>query len=163
MKVYNLKRGHGKTTRLIYISEFTGTPILCVDENHNGKINDAIEFLKTSHCISKLVDEKYRDQAFRTKFLKTYAVILTDINEVKSELKTHLTEEPFNWLGSASAERLLSDIAYHKYNNGGSKLADEIVDTMNPQDLKDYIKKLIKENMAVGIEIIKTKKQRGDL
>ena len=34
MKVYNLKRGHGKTTRLIYISEFTGTPILCVDENH---------------------------------------------------------------------------------------------------------------------------------
>ncbi len=29
---------------------------------------------------------------------------------------------------------------------------------MNPQDLKDYIKKLIKENMAVGIEIIKTKK-----
>lgn len=124
----------------------------------NGKINDAIEFLKTSHCISKLVDEKYRDEAFRTKFLKTYAVILTDINEVKSELKTHLTEEPFNWLGSASAERLLSDIAYHKYNNGGSKLADEIVDTMNPQDLKDYIKKLIKENMAVGIEIIKTKK-----
>lgn len=29
MKVYNLKRGGGKTTRLLIISEYTGKPILC--------------------------------------------------------------------------------------------------------------------------------------
>ena len=40
MKIYNLKRGHGKTPRLIYISEFTGTPILCIDENHKRLIQD---------------------------------------------------------------------------------------------------------------------------
>ena len=40
MKVYKVKRGHGKTTRLIYRSEFTGTPILCVDENHKKLIQD---------------------------------------------------------------------------------------------------------------------------
>lgn len=32
MKIYNLPRGAGKSTRLLYISEFTDTPILCVDE-----------------------------------------------------------------------------------------------------------------------------------
>ena len=43
MKVYNLKRGHGKTTRLIYISEFTGTYVHCpliTDENHKKLIQD---------------------------------------------------------------------------------------------------------------------------
>lgn len=29
MKIINLKRGHGKTTRLLYASEFNSIPILC--------------------------------------------------------------------------------------------------------------------------------------
>lgn len=29
MKIYNLPRGSGKTTRMLYISEYTGYPILC--------------------------------------------------------------------------------------------------------------------------------------
>lgn len=29
MKIINLSRGQGKTTRLLYASEFQGTPILC--------------------------------------------------------------------------------------------------------------------------------------
>lgn len=32
MKIYNLKRGGGKTTRLLCISEYTGAPILCIDQ-----------------------------------------------------------------------------------------------------------------------------------
>ncbi len=122
------------------------------------KINDAIKFLETSKCVSNLRDERYREEAFKSRFLKSYAVILTDISQVKTELKNRLSEEPYDWLNSTGVELLLKDMAFNKYNNGGSKVADEIVDAMSPQDLKEYIKKLIKENMAVGIEIIKTKK-----
>jgi hypothetical protein len=32
MKIINLPRGHGKTTRLLYASEFTNTPILCANQ-----------------------------------------------------------------------------------------------------------------------------------
>ncbi len=33
-----LRRGGGKTTRLLAISEFRNTPIICVDENHRRHI-----------------------------------------------------------------------------------------------------------------------------
>lgn len=36
MKIYNLRRGEGKTTRLLYISEYTGAPILCIDQPHKN-------------------------------------------------------------------------------------------------------------------------------
>lgn len=34
MKIYNLPRGSGKTTRLLYISDYNKIPILCTDDNH---------------------------------------------------------------------------------------------------------------------------------
>ncbi len=34
MKIYNLRRGGGKTIRLLCISEYTNAPILCVDQAH---------------------------------------------------------------------------------------------------------------------------------
>lgn len=123
-----------------------------------GKINEAISFLETSKCISNLKDERCRDEAFRGRFLKSYAVILTDIAQVKSELKNRISEEPYDWLNSENVATVLKDLAFQKYNEGGSELANQIVETMSTQDLKEYIKKLIKENMTVGIEIIKSKK-----
>ncbi|MDE6284757.1 MAG: hypothetical protein K2M17_03340 [Bacilli bacterium] len=45
MKIYNLKRGGGKTTRLLCISEYTNTPILCIDQTHKNLIkNQARKF-----------------------------------------------------------------------------------------------------------------------
>lgn len=34
MKIINLGRGQGKTTRLLYASEFNNTPILCANMKH---------------------------------------------------------------------------------------------------------------------------------
>lgn len=123
-----------------------------------GKINEAIAFLEASKCINQLKDDKCRNEAFKSKFLKSYAVILTDIEQVKSEIRSRVSEEPYDWLNSENVATVLRNLAFQKYNNGGSELASNIVETMDTQDLKDYIKKLIKENMTVGIEIIKTKK-----
>lgn len=40
MKIYNLRRGNSKTVRLLYISEYTGAPILCVDQQHKKMLQD---------------------------------------------------------------------------------------------------------------------------
>lgn len=45
MKIYNLKRGGGKTTRLLYISEYTGAPILCVDQTHKNFLKGQAQVL----------------------------------------------------------------------------------------------------------------------
>ena len=42
-----------------------------------------------------------------------------------------------------------------KYDQGGCDLALEKIDNMDVADVKRYLKDLIKQNMRVGIEIIK--------
>ena len=38
MKIINLGRGQGKTTRLLYASEFNNTPILCANIGHKEEL-----------------------------------------------------------------------------------------------------------------------------
>ncbi|HAU84434.1 MAG TPA: hypothetical protein DCW90_02665 [Lachnospiraceae bacterium] len=38
MRIYNLSRGGGKSTRLLYVSEFTRRPILCANENQKSEL-----------------------------------------------------------------------------------------------------------------------------
>lgn len=40
MKIINLPRGRGKTTRLLYASEFTDTPILCANQTYKQHLLD---------------------------------------------------------------------------------------------------------------------------
>lgn len=40
MKIINLPRGYGKTTRLLYASEFNNAPILCVSQHHKQRLLD---------------------------------------------------------------------------------------------------------------------------
>lgn len=45
MRIYNLRRGGGKTTRLLYISEYTGAPILCIDQAHKNSLKGQAQAL----------------------------------------------------------------------------------------------------------------------
>ena len=45
MKIINLPRGHGKTTRLLYASEFTNTPILCTSQTSKQHLLDSAKRL----------------------------------------------------------------------------------------------------------------------
>lgn len=46
-------------------------------------------------------------------------------------------------------------MAEAKYNQGGCDKALEKIDKMELEDVKHYLKDLIKDNMIVGMEIIK--------
>lgn len=48
MKIYNMERGSGKTTRLIYISEYSDIPILCTTVDAKEQIQALASELK---CI----------------------------------------------------------------------------------------------------------------
>lgn len=46
MKIINLPRGQGKTTRLLYASEFNNTPILCASQAYKQYLLDSAKRLK---------------------------------------------------------------------------------------------------------------------
>lgn len=119
-------------------------------------VNKAVEYLKTASFFEKLNDQTHLDRVFTDSIIKSYAVMLTDVNEVKEYLDSHITSEPYDWFGLPEVERRLYQMADNKYSKHGYEEALEKIDEMEASEVKRYLKELIKDNMIVGMEIIKS-------
>lgn len=124
-----------------------------------SEIDYAINFIQTSQLINKLNDENLRNESFRKVILKQFSKLIDNLDDLKNQLKTKFASiHPYHWIGNLAIEEFVRDFAYQKYNNGGSDKVNAIIDTMDSEQLKRYLKSLIKENMIVGIEIMNDKK-----
>lgn len=128
-----------------------------VNRHHpdEASIDKAISYFNNTIFFAKLEDETARNQAFITLIIKEYDVMLTNIDEVKQYLDSRITAEPYDWFGLPEVSKKLEQMAEAKYNQGGCDKALEKIDKMELEDVKRYLKDLIKDNMIVGMEIIK--------
>jgi hypothetical protein len=120
-------------------------------------INKAIEFLEHADFFDRLDSQEERDKAFRESIVKNYSVILEDLDEVRSYLSKVIEVDPYDWFGLPEIDKKLRAMAEFKYNESGCVKALEKIDSMDVADVKQYLKKLIKDNMIIGLEIIKGK------
>jgi hypothetical protein len=151
------------------------TPILCMipdnerdkakaafesiksNNTKKGEIEKAINYLEKASFFALLSNEDERNEAFKKYIIKDFSVMLTDIEEVRDYLNEKMNSEPYDWFANIEVENRLRAFAESKYNTGGSNKALEIIENMDEAKLKIYLKRLIKDNMTVGIEIIKDK------
>lgn len=115
----------------------------------------AIEYFASAKFFDLLTDEAALDKAFRDGIIKSYAVMLTDIQAVKDYLDSHIGVDPYDWFGLPEIDKKLRQMAEAKYNQGGCERALAKIEAMDIVDVKKYLKELIKDNMIVGMEIIK--------
>ena len=115
----------------------------------------ALEYLSNTKFFDMLQDESALDKAFRNGIIKSYSVMLTDIQSVKEYLDSHIEAEPYDWLGLPEVEKKICQMAEAQYNHGGCERALSKIDEMDITEVKKYLKDLIKDNMTVGMEIIK--------
>lgn len=118
-------------------------------------IEKALEYLEHVEYLDNLKDAEMRDKAFSRFIIEDYAAILTDTVAVKDYLERQSGISPFNWYGNPTIKRLVANMAQAIYDNAGCEKALEKIDRMDTEDVKRYLKRLIRENMTVGIEIIK--------
>ena len=118
-------------------------------------IDKALEYLTTASFFDIIHDSTALDKAFREGVIKGYSVMLTDIQEVKEYLDSHVAADPFDWFGLPEIEKKIRQMAEAKYNHEGCERALAKIDEMDVADVKRYLKDLIKDNMIVGMEIIK--------
>lgn len=156
-------------------SKLHRTPILCmVNDNEiqlakaafgtlnrkqpdSASVDKAIEFIENATFFDKLTDASAIDSAFRTSIVKSYSVILDDLEEVRSHLQNVMSEDVYDWFGLPMVEKRLREMAEYKYNQSGCDKALEKIEDMDVSEVKQYLKKLIRDNMIVGMEIIKGK------
>lgn len=118
-------------------------------------IEKAIIYLENAKFYETLEDSQALDEAFKNSIIKNYSVMLTDVNEVKDYLDSRIAAEPYDWFGLPEIDKKLFIMAEAKYNQIGCTKALEKIDSMDVTDVKRYLKELIKDNMVVGMEIIK--------
>lgn len=144
---------------LVPDSEFAKAKAAFAAVNRNkpdeAAIDKALEYFATARFFDLMNDEAALDKAFRDVIIKSYAVMLTDIREVKDYLDSHITDEPFDWFGLPAVDKKLQQMAEAKYIQGGCDRALAKIDEMDITDVKKYLKELIRDNMVVGMEIIK--------
>lgn len=93
--------------------------------------------------------------AFKNTIINEYSVILQDVDAVKNYLYEKVGTEPYLWLGIPEVKKKIQQLAEAQYNKNGYEKALAKIDKMDTEDVKSYIKKLIKDDMILGIQIIK--------
>lgn len=122
-----------------------------------ASINKAIEFLERADFFDRLSSQEERDKAFQENVIKSYSVMLDDLEEVRNYLIRNVGTEPYDWYGLLEVDKKLKAMAEFKYNETGCERALEKIEDMDVAEVKQYLKRLIKDNMIVGMEIIKGK------
>lgn len=118
-------------------------------------IDKALSYLDKFSHWEELNDDKAKNDAFRDRFLKDVDVLLTDAKEVRDYIANHVAERAYNWMGNPQVHGIIDKLAEAKYNALGWEKAMHNIDSMSADEVKKYLKELIKNNMKVGIQILK--------
>ena len=127
----------------------------------NSKSKDAESIAIAEDYISKmsyaadLNNQEKRNKAFADAFLGEYGVLFDDVDEVIDYLRNHTSDAPYHWLGSKEVAGKIKAMANANYMNSGYGKAKKVIDEMPAEQVKEYLKKLIEDNVAVGVEIMK--------
>lgn len=115
----------------------------------------ALEFLQTKAAfLSDLSDKAKVDRAFMRDIIGRFIAVLPDVDKVRSHLEAVVPSEHYEWYGNPTILREVEKFAQARYNQGGSEKVLERIENMDAQKAKEYLKRLIKDNMNVGIEIM---------
>ncbi|WMW25968.1 hypothetical protein RE474_04405 [Methanolobus sediminis] len=147
------------------------TPILCcVSENefdaakkafdtlnrnvsNDSEIRGALDFLENTSLFEVLMDDTKRNTSFGCVFVGEYQALLPNLDNIRDELEC-MSIDTYEWYENPSIKNKIKTLAEVEYNAGGSDMVLKKIDKMNDAQLKQYLKRLVRENMTIGIEII---------
>lgn len=81
------------------------------------------------------------------------STLVPDLNKVRDILDRH-SVDTYDWRDNPSVKGKVKQLAESEYNAGGSDKVLQKIDEMDDAQLKQYLKRLVKDSIAVGIEIL---------
>ena len=125
--------------------------------NRNGgtdaEIKAALSYLSETKLFEILSDEEKRNVAFEYDIIGEYRILLPSLDKVRESLDL-LSVDTYDWRGNPGIKNKVKQLAEAEYNAGGSDKVLFKIDKMDDTQLKQYLKRLVKDSIAVGIEIL---------
>lgn len=120
-----------------------------------SEVSDALNYLKSNpEFIASLSDKSKIDSAFIRVIVKKYYAILTDLEAIRDHLEKVIPREPYAWYGDPAVSVEIEKLANSKYRTGGNSVVMQRIDKMDAEEAKSYLRKLVQEDVEVGISII---------
>jgi len=120
----------------------------------DSEVKFALEFLTANPIWDDLANQEKIDRVFVNAILGRYKAVLTDFDEVRRYLTKHTQVSPYDWNGHMEVNRLIKELAQSKYSKEPLEKVMRRIDSMDGDKLKKYLKRLVEDNMTVGIEIL---------
>ena len=170
-QLFRLWKGKTGTKNPLEWSNRYRTPILCCVSdaefekakkafetlNRNwgtdSEIRVALAFLESTTLFGILTEEENRNAAFKRDIVGEYSTLLPDLDKVRDKLD-HLSVDTYDWRDNPSVKGKVKQLAEAEYNAGGSDKVLLKIDQMDDAQLKQYLKRLVKDSITVGIEIL---------
>lgn len=126
------------------------------DAASENQILEAIAFLNSEPTfISNLNDDDEVEAAFRTKIIgDKYSHVLKDNDKVRRYLINAGYGEPYYWSEDSRIQEEIRKLAKMDYRQFGYAQVVSSIDSMTPEQAKEYLKELVKNDFEVGISII---------
>lgn len=120
----------------------------------DAEVKFALEFLTNNPIWDDINNQEKIDDAFVKVILGSFKSVLTDLTEVRQYLSKHSQVSAYDWSGHNEINRLVKELAQIKYSKEPYERVVRRIDSMDGDKLREYLKRLIKGNMIVGIEIL---------
>ena len=119
----------------------------------DSEIKAAIAFLESTTLFGIVADDEKRNAAFKRDIVGEYSILLPDLDKVRDTLD-RLSVDTYDWRDNPSVKGKVKQLAEAEYNAGGSDKVLLKIDEMDDAQLKQYLKRLVKDSITVGIEIL---------
>ncbi|GAB6110480.1 hypothetical protein [Desulfomicrobium salsuginis] len=119
----------------------------------DSEIKEALSFLESTTLFDIITDESKINSAFHKDIIGEYSILLPDFDKVRDTLD-RLSVDTYDWRDNPSVKGKVKQLAEAEYNAGGSNKVLLKIDEMDDAQSKQYLKRLVKDSITVGIEIL---------
>ena len=117
---------------------------------------EVLAWLKNGDFYERLQSQEERDTCLKQRVVGDYAYMMPDMDDVRQRLRDGAAMvAPYDWMDNYTVRNRLEQEAVKEYKKGGASAAQAAIDDLGPDDLRYYLKNLIKTDIQVGIAILK--------
>ncbi|MCY1714912.1 hypothetical protein [Caproiciproducens galactitolivorans] len=171
-ELWSSKTG-GKTKDPWDWSETYETPILCMFDDaerstarkmfsilkstnpSEADAKSAMDYLENATFFDSLADSTLRDRNFINRIIGGYAVLLSDVAAVRKKLLSTVYDHVYEWMDNSSVRNEIQKMADKEYKLTGCDKASGIIDKMDANQLRIYLRDKISDDMDFGVQILK--------
>ena len=115
----------------------------------------AMDYLEHADFYGHLNEEDIRNKCFMERIVGRYSVLLQDVSKIRSELVSKAHDRIYDWMDNSSIRNLLAQMFERQYKLTGCDHAMDLIDKMDTEALRRYLRERIMDDPEFGMQILK--------